>query len=303
LPVSLIINNINVLFCTGNISPIFCSKKKSQWIGTVGPFVAGFIDSFPWRQKIVLFVSKCLMIVSARTSDLVFFESRYTQELFSSRYGQKESNSATLYIGKDDYFHPVKKTNKINKFDYNNAKFILTVSHLYPYKNIETLIESFCELELHKKGLYLFVAGSIVDNTYYEKLQSMVKEFNAENSIVFLGRVEKQSLRELYSLCHFFVFTSPYENFAYTLVEAMSCGAPIIATNTTAMPETCGSAALYFQPESKEQLSKHMLTFLNDKSIRDEFKDKSIRKIKSYDNYTLVNQKTGDLLQALTMKK
>ena len=69
------------------------------------------------------------------------------------------------------------------------------------------------------------------------------------------------------------------------------------------MPETCGSAALYFQPESKEQLSKHMLTFLNDKSIRDEFKDKSIRKIKSYDNYTLVNQKTGDLLQALTMKK
>jgi len=301
-PISLVLNNISILFCTGNISPIICSRKKAQWIGTVGPFVGGFISSFPWRQRFILFVSKYLTIFSAFTSNLVIFESFYTKDLFVSKYGQKDIKSATFHIGRDDYFYSVEKINKVNGVDCKNIDFILTVSHLYPYKNIEVLIESFYELKLYEKGLYLLIAGSVVDNAYYDKLQSMTKKLGVSKFIIFLGRVEKQSLRELYSMCKIFVFTSPYENFAYTLVEAMSCGAPIITTDTTAMPETCGDAALYFQPESKKQLSNQLLTYLNDENIRKKFKDRSVRKSNEYENYALVNQRTNDALYALTLK-
>jgi len=173
------------------------------------------------------------------------------------------------------------------------------VSHLYPYKNIELLINSYYNSQLYNRELYVLIAGSITDNAYYNRLKSKVDKYGLSDYIIFLGLVEKQDLRELYSQCKIFVFTSPFENFAYTLVEAMSCSAPIIATNTTAMPETCGDAALYFSPDSEQELTDCMLTFLENENIRKEYKDKSLAKSTEYEIYSVINQKTNKLLEDL----
>ena len=82
LPFLLITKGVDVLFCPGNISPILSFVKKAQWVGTVGPFEPNFISSFRWKQKIILFILKYLIIFSSKTSDLVIFESKYTQNLF-----------------------------------------------------------------------------------------------------------------------------------------------------------------------------------------------------------------------------
>ena len=76
-------------------------------------------------------------------------------------------------------------------------------------------------------------------------------------------------MRDFYSSCYMFVFTLPFENFSHILIEAMSCGAPVIATNTTAMPEACGDAVLYFDPYDVDQLSCAMNRMLLDKSLRE----------------------------------
>ena len=81
----------------------------------------------------------------------------------------------------------------------------------------------------------------------------------------------------------------------------MSCGSPIITTDTTAMPETCGDAALYFQPGSKKQLSDHLLTYLSNEDTRKKFKGRSLRKSNEYENYALVNRRTNSALHALTL--
>jgi glycosyltransferase involved in cell wall biosynthesis len=299
LPMLLVLKNIDLLFCPGNISPIINSKKKVQWIGTVGPFEGGFIKPFGLRKKIILFVSKYLIPLSAYTSDLVIYESKYTRDLFIKRYRQLIDKSIIFHIGKDDYFYPIKEYQFIKKNNYKNIEYILTVSHLYPYKKIEILINSFYKLELNKKGLYLLIAGSTPDRNYFNKLKSLVKQYGLSKYIVFLGRVEKQDLRELYSQCKIFVFTSPYENFAYTLVEAMSCSAPIIATNTTAMPETCGKAALYYEPDSEQELSNCLMKYLGNEKERLKFKELSLQKVTEFENYTAINRKTNEVLEQL----
>ena len=93
LPVSLVINNIDLLFCPGNISPIINIKKKVQWIGTVGPFEKNFISSFRLKEKIILTITKYLIIFSSFTSDIVIFESNYTRDLFVAKYMQKLEKS------------------------------------------------------------------------------------------------------------------------------------------------------------------------------------------------------------------
>ena len=299
LPILLIKQNIDVLFCPGNIAPIINSKRKAQWIGTVGPFEKDFVSFFGWKQQIILFLNKHLIIMSSRTSDMVFFESDYTRDLFIEKYNQNRNYSSVLHIGNDEFFKPVKsiESNILKNGSYQN--FILTVSHLYPYKNLEILIKSFFKLRLHEKKMCLLIAGSILDKIYYNKLKLLVKKYKITKNVIFLGRVEKEDLRELYSNCKVFAFTSPFENFAYTLIEAMSCSAPIITTNTTAMPETCGEAALYFSPSSEDELCSRILFFLNDEKIRSKYKALSLKKSKEVDTYYTVNKKTNKILEGL----
>ena len=299
LPFLLKIDGIDVIFCPGNISPIFSIVKKVQWIGTVGPFKNDFIAAFPWKQRIILLVSKYLIIFSARTSHTVIFESNYTKNLFVEKYQQSKETSVVLHIGNDNYFRPVvsQKSNVFHKI--KNQQFILTVSHLYPYKDIETLIRSFNHLQLRHQGLILCIAGSVVDEAYYARLIVLIQKYDLEKYVIFLGRIGKEDLKELYSQCKAFVFTSPFENFAYTLVEAMACGAPVIATDATAMPETCESAALYFSPGDELELSGCLSKYLSDESLRLSFKEKALLKAKEFDGYHVVNQKTNDILEAL----
>ena len=299
LPFLLILHRVDVLFCPGNISPILNSKKKAQWIGTIGPFESGFISFFSFKNKIILIVTKYLMIFSSFTSDMVIFESNYTRDLFLKNYRQKIKKSSVIHIGNDTFFKPVDTYNSDALSQNKHKNFILTVSHLYPYKNIELLIESFYNLQLQEKGICILVAGAFSDEAYFNKLNLMINKFGISEYIIFLGRLESEDLRELYSQCKIFVFTSPYENFAYTLVEAMSCAAPIIATNTTAMPETCGNAALYFSPNSEKELSSCITTFLNDEKIRLNYKKMALLKSNEYDVYSEVNNKTNKLLSKL----
>jgi glycosyltransferase involved in cell wall biosynthesis len=299
LPFLLKLDGIDVLFCPGNISPIFSIVKKVQWIGTVGPFENDFIAAFPWKQKIVLFVSKYLIVFSARTSDTVIFESNYTKNLFIKKYRQPTKTAVVLHIGNDDFFRPVASLKSSVSHKIKNQQFILTVSHLYPYKDIETLIRSFNHLQLSDQGLVLCIAGSVVDEAYYAKLIILIQKYDLEEYVIFLGRVGREDLKELYSQCKAFVFTSPFENFAYTLVEAMGCGAPIIATNSTAMPETCGAAALYFSPGDELELSACLLKYLVDEPLRLSFKEKALLKSNEFDVYQVVNKKTNDILEAL----
>ena len=272
LPFLLVFNQIDLLFCPGNISPIVNTRKKIQWIHTIGPFEKDFISSFAFRERCILIISKYLMIFSSYTSNMVIFDSCYTRDLFVKKFKQKIEKSIVIHSGNDNFFKPVNSKNSKSFADIDNKEFILTVSHLYPYKNLELLIESYKNLSLHKKGLYIVVAGSISDKKYYKKLQLILKNYEISQYFIFLGRLEIEELRELYSQCKIFVFTSPFENFAYTLVEAMCCSAAIVTSNTTAMPESCGDAALYFSPDSEEELSNCIMTFINNEEVRLKYK-------------------------------
>ena len=296
LPILLILNRIDILFCPGNISPIFNTKIKTQWIGTIGPFKNKFISSFSMKEKIKIYITKYLMIFSSRTSDFVIFESDYTRNLFLKKYKQKKEKSSVLHRGHHEFFKPVESYESKIFAENDYKEYILIVSHLYPYKNIELFLEAYSQLRLYDRNLYVLIAGSISDEKYYQRLKLIVNELGISKFIIFLGQVEKESLRELYSQCKIFVFTSPFENFAATLIEAMSCSAPIITTNTTAMPEACGNAALYFSPDPIQELSDCIMVYLNDEKIRLTYKKLALSKSKEYEVYSEIDKKINQLL-------
>lgn len=304
LPFYLKNDRIDLIFCPGNISPYFSPVKTVQWIGTIGPFWEDMYKlDIGWQKKIMYKINRYLMYISAQKSAVVIFESKYTKKLFNNKYGIMPGKSFVINIGKDKFFSPISIYEKENRYSIYSP-FLLCVSHLYPYKNILRMIEAFNKVHKSDKIDYrLFIAGKKPSNKYHNEIINTIKKLNLKNSVILLGAVSKENLHYLYSNCEFMIFPSPCENFAYTLVEAMSCGAPIVCSNTTAMPETCGDAALYFDPYNTEEMSDQISQFLNNEKLRNAYRKKSLARAKELPDYEEVTLQTLDIMKNLLNEK
>ena len=301
LPIQVLFDDVSVLFCPGNFSPVFSYTKKVQWIGTVGPFEKKFYKGFSFIEKINLYINKYVMIASALTSTHVIFESKYTQELFINNYNFNGSRSSVITLGRDEFYSSKLSSNSGVTKDYRDKKFLLVVSHLYPYKNIEILFHAL--KKINDPELKCLIAGKFHTKSYFHKLTKLSNNLSLNDKVVFLGGVNRRELKDLYSNCEMLVFTSPFENFAYTLVEAMSCGTAIIAAEATAMPETCKNAALYFDPYSPDELSQQINYFLSDKSLLKEYKNRALKRAQEINTYQEANLKTLQIVQSLMEDK
>jgi glycosyltransferase involved in cell wall biosynthesis len=110
-------------------------------------------------------------------------------------------------------------------------------------------------------------AGKCFDKVYYSELKAFIAEHGYENRIVFLGNIPYEELPYLYSSCMIFVYPSTCESFGMTLVEAMACGAPILASQMEPMKEICADAAIYFDPANPAAIADTIYTALQNQNL------------------------------------
>jgi glycosyltransferase involved in cell wall biosynthesis len=108
----------------------------------------------------------------------------------------------------------------------------------------------------------------------YDDTQELISKLKLENKVRFLGRVTELELITLYSMADVFVFPSFFEGFGVPLVEAMACGAPVITSNTSSLPEVAGDAAILIDPHNTVQIARAMLQVLESDQLRDELQKK-----------------------------
>ena len=263
-------DGIDVLFCPGNISPVVKTTKiKAQWIATVGPFVKDAYAGLGLRGKFLLVINKFIIKISAYTSNVVIHESLFSKQLFENEYGYASESQFLIECGKDHFF-----TSSIDRIQSSNViaditcEDLLCVSHLHPYKNIERLIEAVFEYKnKYNSELKLYIAGKKADLNYVKRLENKVAEYGLKNDVIFTGVITKAELNFAYSKCKLFVFPSLCESSGYTLIEAMSCGAAILASDKTAIPHTCKNGARYFDAYNVEDLMSKLETILADDTL------------------------------------
>jgi glycosyltransferase involved in cell wall biosynthesis len=117
--------------------------------------------------------------------------------------------------------------------------YILSVGALQPRKNYLMLIRAYRQL---KRPVELVIAGQ--RGWMYEEI-----EREAGNGVVLLGHVSDTELPALYRGAAVVAMPSLYEGFGLPLLEAMACGAPVVASNASCFPEVCGDAAMLVGPD------------------------------------------------------
>ena len=134
--------------------------------------------------------------------------------------------------------------------------FILFVGTLEPRKNLDTLLKAFAHIAKNHPHRLLLV-GAMGWNMGH--LPSLIEQLGLTQRVSMPGYLpSRRDLVAAYSATDLFVLPSHYEGFGLTLAEAMACGCPAVASNTSSLPEVGGEAVRYFPPQEVEELSRIM---------------------------------------------
>lgn len=152
------------------------------------------------------------------------------------------------------------------------SDYILFVSTIEPRKNIPFLFEAYAQMRSTWSGPgeppRLVLAGR--KGWLYDNIFVILEQLGLSESVVFTGGVPSEDLPALYSGALCFVLPSLYEGFGLPVLEAMSCGAPVITTNVSSLPEVAGDAALLVDPQDMLGLAMAMQRLCQDEALRRE---------------------------------
>jgi glycosyltransferase involved in cell wall biosynthesis len=134
--------------------------------------------------------------------------------------------------------------------------FVLFVSSLWPYKNCDGLLRAWA-LARHDLGdRQLAIVGPGRDEKYVAQLHSLADELGISEDLVFVGGVPLEETVRFYQAADVFVYPSLNETFGLPILEAMACGCPVVTSDTSAMPETAGGAAVLSNPRDPSSIAR-----------------------------------------------
>ena len=160
-------------------------------------------------------------------------------------------------------------------------EFVLYVGTIEPRKNLLTLVHAFEEISTRRESpLQLVIAGR--KGWMIDDLLCLIKESPFNRRMILTGYLNDDELCALYSSCTVFVYPSFYEGFGLPPLEAMACGAPVIASRIPSISETVGEAALLFNPKDVPALASSIISLLEDESLRQTMSRKGMQRASEF---------------------
>ncbi|MBI5300726.1 MAG: glycosyltransferase family 4 protein [Chloroflexi bacterium] len=229
----------------------------------------------------VRIVFRLALTLATRTATRILAPSNSTRDDLVARLRVPRERIAVTPLAADARFAPQPKSEIARvreKYDLP-ARFILSVGINKPHKNHAVLIEAFDKFVIRNSK---FEIGLVIAGAWDARYAEQSKIENRKSKIYRLPDVADADLPALYAACDAFVFPSLYEGFGLPPLEAMACGAPVICSNASSLPEVVGDAALMFEPRDVNALSAHLARVLDDAALRDELRGKSLARAQQF---------------------
>ena len=134
--------------------------------------------------------------------------------------------------------------------------YVLFVSSLWPYKNCDGLLRAWALARRQLGDRQLAIVGPGRDEKYVARLHALAGELGISDDLVFVGGVPLEETVRFYQAADVFVYPSLNETFGLPILEAMACGCPVVTSDTSAMPETAGGAAVLCDPTDPASIAR-----------------------------------------------
>ncbi len=213
-----------------------------------------------------------------RKASAVICVSEFTRRAVIERFGLSDKPTFVVHNGLDhELFRP--KESSLPKENYGLDRYVLYVGEMRPYKNLGRALEAFAKLDDFD---CTFAVAGRKDRHFFPALERRAKALGVSDRIAFLGYVPAEHLPHLYSSAQAFVFPSLYEGFGMPPIEAMACGCPVITSRIGGLPEACGDAALYVDPEDVESIADGLRQIQTNSRKRDALVEEGLRQAANF---------------------
>ncbi|HBB4172011.1 TPA: glycosyltransferase family 4 protein, partial [Escherichia coli] len=156
----------------------------------------------------------------------------------------------------------------LQKYQLAWQAYALYIGTMEPRKNIRGLLHAYQLLPMEIRMRYPLILSGY-RGWEDDVLWQLVELGTREGWIRYLGYVPDEDLPYLYAAARVFVYPSFYEGFGLPILEAMSCGVPVVCSNVTSLPEVVGDAGLVADPNDIDAISAQILQSLQDDSWRE----------------------------------
>lgn len=228
-----------------------------------------FPEFYSWKEKLYLSLIKPL---AKKAKTIITISDSERKRIIKHQLGDK--NVHFVHHGVDPIFKPLHKHNAADieqfKTEYNLPdEFILYLGRLNVRKNIIGLINAMTNIEFP-----LVIVGGYDHKS--DDLMQRIKELGLENKIFFTGFIKENELPLAYSSAKIFCFPSYAEGFGLPPLEAMTSGTPVVVSDRTSLPEVCGDAALYIDPDQPLDIAEKINSLLKSEEKVEVFSEKGL---------------------------
>jgi glycosyltransferase involved in cell wall biosynthesis len=184
---------------------------------------------------------------SAEAADKIIAISRYTKQDIAKVYGQPTAAKPNvIYVSFDPTFYMENRQEPPPPELGITSPYFYYPAATWPHKNHLRLLEAFAKFKKSYPDYSLVLSG--IKKQSHDEIINSAQRLGIGDSLNMLGYLPYEVLPAVFANAAALVFPSLFEGFGIPILEAMACGCPVLASNTTSIPEVGGKAAMYFDP-------------------------------------------------------
>ena len=218
-----------------------------------------------------------------RRADVILTDSQHSASDLRRYLGVTSEKARVIACGVDATFHRVTNQLELSSTLARHGisrPYLLYVGGINARKNVARLLESYARLRERHPESQLVIAGKPQWKT--DQISATFRRLALERHVHFSGYVPEADLPALYSGAEAFVFPSLYEGFGLPPLEAMACGTPVIASNTSSLPEVVGDAAILVDPLDVDAIADAIGRVLTKQDLADDLRNRGLARARLF---------------------
>ena len=219
---------------------------------------------------------RAMMHLGPRRASGVVVVSDATQRDLVARYRVRASKVLVTPLAVDAAFRPVEaaRVAEVRQRYHLPDLFILHAGVRRPHKNVEALVRAFGRIRDQVPHTLVLLGER--DRHIPDPVPALVRQLGLEKRIIEIGTVPETDLPALYCAATVFAFPSVIEGFGLPVLEALSCGVPVLTSNCSSMPELAGDAAILVDPTSDKSLAASLFKMLTTSRLREDLRERGL---------------------------
>ena len=253
----------DLLHCTSNTAPLHCPVPLVLTLHDIIYLEKRQSSSQSWYQEMGWHYRRLVVPRILPKCKKIITVSQFERKRILEALHLPSEQLVAVYNGFNSHFHLQPKAPEITRKYIDSDNYLFFLGNTDPKKNIPRVLKAYSEyLKRSEKKLPLLIADlkeDAIDRILEEENITEIKSY-----IHAPGYIANADLAALYCGAFAFLYPSLRESFGIPMLEAMACGTPIIAGNTSAMPEIAGEKALLVDPFISEDITEGILRLEND---------------------------------------